>query len=83
MIDKSMTKNIYPPQFGSTENWNSVFLMQVTNSSPSSSCPSLQVRDRTVPVKTGNCFSAVMLIQVVLKPVQTEIYSMNNSKTVL
>ena len=61
------------PQVGSVEYWNSVFWMQVTVSSPLSSYPSLQLRDRTVPVETGNCLLAFMLVQVVFRLVQSEI----------
>ena len=50
-----------------------MFWMQVTVSSPSSSNPSLQLRDRTVPVETGNCLLAFMLVQVVFRLVQSEI----------
>ena len=50
-----------------------MYWMQVTVSSPLSSYPSLQLRDRTVPVGTGNCLSASMLVQVVFSPVQSEI----------
>ena len=49
-----------------------MFWMQVTVSSPLSSNPSLQLRDRTVPVETGNCLLAFMLVQVVFSPVQSE-----------
>ena len=67
------------PQLGSTENSNSVYLVQATDLSPLSSCPTLQLRDRTVPVETGNCLSAFMLVQVVLRPVQSEIYPDNRA----
>ena len=60
------------PQLGSTENWKSVFVVQVTVLSPLSSYPTLQLRDRTVPVETGNFLSAFMLFQVVFRPVQSE-----------
>ena len=52
-----------------------MFVVQVTDLSPSISYPSLQLRDRTVPVETGNCLSAFMLVQVVFRPVQSEIIS--------
>ena len=53
-----------------------MFLVQVTVLSPFSSYPSLQLRDRTVPVETGNCLSAFMLVQVVFRPVQSEIFTL-------
>ena len=49
-----------------------MFVVQVTVLSPLSSYPSLQLRDRTVPVEIGNSFSAFMLVQVVFRPVQPE-----------
>ena len=67
----------YSPQFGSAENWNFVFVVQVTVASPLSLYPSLQLRDRTVPVETGNFLSAFMLVQVVFRPVQSEILTSN------
>ena len=67
------------PQLGSTENSNSVYLVQATDLSPLRSYPSLQLRDRTVPVETGNCLSAFMLVQVVLRPVQSETYPDNGA----
>ena len=63
----------YLPQYGSCENANSMFLVHVTTLSPISLCPSLQLRDRTVAVETGNCLSVFMLVQVVLRSVQSEI----------
>ena len=66
----------YSPQLGSTENWNFVPVVQVTVLSPLSSNPSLQLRDRTVPVETGNCLSVFMLFQVVFRPVQSEIFTL-------
>ena len=63
----------FSPQVGSVEYWNSVFWMQVTVSSPLISYPSLQLRDRTVSVETGNCLLAFMLVQVVFRRVQSEI----------
>ena len=59
-------------------NWNSAFLVQVTVLSPLSSYPSLQLRDRTVPVETGNCLSAFMLVQVVFRPVQSDKVTIND-----
>ena len=46
--------------------------MQVTVLSPLNSYPTLQLRDRTVPVETGKSGSASMLVQVVFRPVQSE-----------
>ena len=54
-----------------------MLVVQVTVLSPLSSYPSLQLRDRTVPVETGNCLSAFMLVQVVFRPVQSEIFTSN------
>ena len=49
-----------------------MFVVQVTVFSPLSWHPSVQLRDRTVPVETGNCLSASILVQVVFRPVQSE-----------
>ena len=49
-----------------------MFLVQVTVLSPLNSYPKLQLRDRTAPVETGNCLSEFMLVQVVFRPVQSE-----------
>ena len=65
------------PQLGSTENWNFVLVVQVTVLSPVNLYPSLQLRDRTVPVETGNCLSVFMLVQVVFRPVQSEKVAIN------
>ena len=54
-----------------------MFLVQVTVWSPLSSYPPLQLRDRTVPVETGNCLSAFMFVQVVFRPVQSRIITFN------
>ena len=54
-----------------------MFFLQVTVLSPLSSCPLLQLRDRTVPVEIGNCLAAFILVQVVFKPVQSEIFNIN------
>ena len=50
-----------------------MFVVQVTDLSPLSSYPTLQLRVRTVPVETGNFLSAFMLVQDVFKPVQSEV----------
>ena len=49
-----------------------MFLVQVTVASPFNTYSVLQLRDRTVPVETGNCLSVFMLVQVVFRPVQSE-----------
>ena len=54
-----------------------MFVVQVTVLSPLSSYPSLQLTDRTVPEETGNCLSVFMLVQVVFRPVQSEIFASN------
>ena len=51
--------------------------VQVILLSPFNSCPSLQLRDRTVPEETGNCLSVFMLVQVVFRPVQSEKVAIN------
>ena len=50
-----------------------MFVVQVTVLSPLSSYPSSQLRDRTVPVETGNCLVGSMLAQVFFRPVQSGI----------
>ena len=54
-----------------------MLVVQVTVSSPLISYPSLQLRDRTVPVETGNCLFVFMLVQVVFRPVQSEKVAIN------
>ena len=54
-----------------------MLVVQVTVSSPLISYPSLQLRDRTVPVETGNCLSVFMFLQVVFRSVQSEIFASN------
>ena len=54
-----------------------MLVVQVTVLSPLSSYPSLQLRDRTVPVETGNCLSAFILVQVVFRPAQSDKVTIN------
>ena len=54
-----------------------MYLVQVTVLSPDSSNPSLQLRERTVPVGTGKFLSAFMSVQACFKLVHSEIVTFN------
>ena len=53
-----------------------MLVVQVTVLSPFNLYPSLQLRYRTVPVETGNCLSVFMLVQVVVRSIQSEIFTL-------
>ena len=61
---------MFSPQLGSRENWNSLFLVQVTTLSPLSSCPTLQLRYKTVPAGTGNCLSTFITAEQEARSIQ-------------